>query len=57
MSAQIIPMHLRVPERTCAFCQRTESQVAKLIAGMMGQCICDDCIKKAKALIDDQVAA
>ena len=40
----------------CAFCGRTEKQVAFLIPSPTGVCICNDCVDECRDLIDEHLA-
>ena len=39
----------------CSFCNKTESQVKKLIAGPNGVYICDECIDICAEIIDEEM--
>lgn len=36
---------------TCAFCEKTRLEVAKLVRGNTGACICDECVVVAVAVM------
>ena len=38
----------------CSFCQKTEDQVRKLIAGPNGAYICDECIEVCSEIIEEE---
>ena len=37
----------------CSFCNKTQSQVRKLIAGPEGVYICDDCVEVCAEIIEE----
>ncbi|MDO4478775.1 MAG: ATP-dependent Clp protease ATP-binding subunit ClpX [Lachnospiraceae bacterium] len=39
----------------CAFCGKTEDQVAKLIAGPDGVCICDECVGICTEILEEEL--
>ena len=39
----------------CSFCQKTEDQVRKLIAGPNGTYICDECIGICSEIIEEEL--
>ena len=41
----------------CSFCNKTEDQVRKLIAGPNGVFICDQCIGICSEIIEEEVGA
>ncbi|MDO4284744.1 MAG: ATP-dependent Clp protease ATP-binding subunit ClpX [Eubacteriales bacterium] len=43
------------PVRRCSFCNRTENQVRKLIAGPEGIFICDECVQICADIIDEEL--
>ena len=43
------------PPRRCSFCNRTEKQVTKLIAGPEGVYICDECVAICADIIDESM--
>ena len=43
------------PPRRCSFCNRTENQVAKLIAGPENVYICDECVAICADIIDESM--
>ena len=43
------------PPRRCSFCNRTENQVSKLIAGPEGVYICDECVAICADIIDESI--
>ena len=40
----------------CSFCNKTEDQVRKLIAGPGGVYICDECIDVCSEIVEDELA-
>lgn len=44
------------PKIRCSFCNKTEDQVRKLIAGPGGVYICDDCVDICSEIIDEELA-
>ena len=44
---------LRISVR-CSFCNKTQSQVRKLIAGPNGTYICDDCVAICTEIIEEE---
>ena len=42
----------KMQPRRCSFCNRTENQVSKLIAGPEGVYICDECVAICADIID-----
>lgn len=44
------------PKIRCSFCNKTEEQVRKLIAGPGGVYICDDCVDICSEIIDEELA-
>lgn len=44
------------PRIRCSFCNKTEDQVRKLIAGPGGVYICDDCVDICSEIIDEELA-
>ena len=40
----------------CSFCNKTEDQVRKLIAGPGGVYICDECIDVCSEIMDEELA-
>jgi hypothetical protein len=44
---------LAIPQIHCSFCQRSETQVRKLVAGGGGGYICDACVSIAARIIED----
>ena len=45
----------KMQPRRCSFCNRTENQVSKLIAGPEGVYICDECVAICADIIDESV--
>ncbi len=45
----------KMQPRRCSFCNRTENQVAKLIAGPEGVYICDECVAICADIIDESL--
>lgn len=43
-------------ELRCSFCQKTEHQVRKLVAGGGGGFICDECVATASRIMQDSDA-
>ena len=43
-------------ELSCSFCQKTEHQVRKLVAGGGGGTICDECVAIATRIMQDSDA-
>ena len=43
-------------ELSCSFCQKTEHQVRKLVAGGGGGTICDECVAIAARIMQDSDA-
>jgi len=41
------------PQLQCSFCQKSETQVRKLVAGGGGGYICDACVSIAARIIED----
>ena len=39
----------------CSFCQKTEDQVRKLIAGPNGAFICDECVGICAEIIEEEL--
>ena len=39
----------------CSFCNKTQSQVKKLIAGPNGTYICDECVAICSEIIEEEV--
>ena len=40
----------------CSFCNRTQAQVRKLIAGPEGVYICDECVDVCAEIIEEELA-
>ena len=40
----------------CSFCNKTQSQVRKLIAGPNGTYICDECVEVCSEIIEEECA-
>ena len=40
----------------CSFCNKSEDQVRKLIAGPGGVFICDDCVEICSEIIEEELA-
>ena len=38
----------------CSFCGKSRSQVSKLIAGPDGVCICDECVRTCRGMIEGE---
>ena len=45
----------KMQPRRCSFCNRTENQVSKLIAGPEGVYICDECVAICADIIDESI--
>ncbi|MCR5810083.1 MAG: ATP-dependent Clp protease ATP-binding subunit ClpX, partial [Lachnospiraceae bacterium] len=45
----------KMQPRRCSFCNRTENQVSKLIAGPEGVYICDECVGICADIIDESI--
>ena len=45
----------KIQPRRCSFCNRTENQVSKLIAGPEGVYICDECVAICADIIDESI--
>lgn len=45
----------KIQPRRCSFCNRTENQVSKLIAGPEGVYICDECVAICADIIDESM--
>lgn len=54
MSAQVIPFSDDA-KVLCSFCHQPREAVKKLVTGMNGNCICDQCIAKATELLKQGV--
>ena len=39
----------------CSFCNKTQSQVRKMIAGPSGTYICDDCVEVCAEIIEEEM--
>jgi ATP-dependent protease Clp ATPase subunit len=46
-----------VTELRCSFCEKSESEVQKLVAGGGGGYICDECVSIAARIIEDSDAS
>lgn len=46
----------RKPQSRCSFCGKTEAQVRKLLVGVDGSCICDECVELCAEIIDEEFA-
>lgn len=45
MVADVISFKPAAPvKRKCAFCQKTEDQVARMMQSELGPCICNECV-------------
>ena len=38
----------------CSFCNKTQNQVRKLIAGPAGVFICDECVEVCESIIEEE---
>ena len=44
---------VRVAPLGCSFCDRSQDEVKKLIAGPGGVCICDECVRLCQDILDE----
>ena len=50
---KLIVDNTKPSERFCTFCKKVESDCRSLVEGKSGKCICGECARKAKRMIEE----